>query len=189
MINEAKLNLRPLDLVIPLDIQAILELIQKNCQFAVLAGGYLRDSYYRKSPKDLDIFIGVKEPIAVHNINSALTNILVNNGWATEVDSSDNFEYEKEKQILHVSNFTKKNILPLQLIFSEKYTDLESVLKTFDFGFCQIGYDGKTVLVTDHFWKDAVNSTATLIRQTNNYRPRKERFMKKYPNIKWIEPC
>jgi hypothetical protein len=92
-----------------------------------------------------------------------------------------------------------EGVLPLNLIFldpaamppfgeASKVT-VEKVIADFDFGLCQIGFDGERIHTTEAFWKDLFSIECTLTRclgwwDYERSMERFERFKKKIPFLR-----
>jgi len=179
-----QLNLRPLDLLVDWHCRRTLAAIQKTASFAIVAGGYLRDRYYQVAPKDLDIF--VSSDCDMTALSKALDD------WSLKDGASDLKELQASDQgyrAIEVITFVKSDELPLQIIISDEFTAIDRVFKDFDFGFCQIAYTGHQVMVSDAFWRDAADNTATYLhpeQPIDGTQRRADKLRQKYPNTTWV---
>lgn len=179
--------LKTLDLIVSPDVRMILSKVAKCTSFATIAGGYLRDQYYRVPHKDLDIF--TYDDLDIDKLKSLFSEWIVDDGQDGEYDLG----------AFETVNMTRDNSVPIQVMASD-HCSVSEVLDRFDFGFCQIAYDGSNVLVTDAFWKDATDNTATFVqevpstkcghdqRRTRRHNAHADRLKIKYPNVTWIWP-
>lgn len=175
------MNLRTLDLAVTPYILNVFADVAKLTSFATIAGGYLRDSYYRVPHKDIDIF--TSSDLDVEKLKKTFS------GWTVEeLDSDEDEKYDAMSSEFSVVNLTHPNYDPIQIMRSDTYNSVSSVLEKFDFGFCQIAFDGCNVLVTDAFWSDAANNTATFVLngKRSSYTKHEERLRAKYPDLKWV---
>lgn len=174
------MKLRSLDLAVSPLVRGIFGNVAKLTSFATIAGGYLRDSYYQVPHKDIDIF--VNSSMRRSELGAAFP------GWTISEHDDDEKSYDGVSAF-QVINLAHSNYDPVQIMTSDDYNTVESVLDKFDFGFCQIAFDGSNVLVTDEFWNDASNNTATFLMDRNrrsNHSEHENRLRQKYPNLKWV---
>jgi len=60
----------------------------------------------------------------------------------------------------------------------------QTMIRHFDFGLCQIGFDGGDLHMTDAYQKDIENKTITLQKQNGTSAQHLQRIVKKYPDFK-----
>lgn len=135
---------------------------------AVLAGGAMRDLYCGRSVKDVDIFV-------LNNDGNAVIKIMKTLGGDWEHKSYTPFT--RGYQLDYV--IERKGPVPIQVI-GAKTESTEGLLKEFDYGLCQIAWDGARVIYTQRFLTDFLNGTFTL---TNVYAY--ERAIQRYKT--WTE--
>ena len=159
---------------------------------AVVAGGAMRDLYFGKPHKDLDIFIqtgpapaGLASAINIlkrefGSPTAVCTAPCVYMGWNPEVAGFVNFTIHGEDvQIVGINRDA----------FS-----MAAILRRIDFGICQIGWDGTNIEFTTAFFTDVANRTFTVNRQDNDndlsrtYR-RFERISARYPEHRIVVPA
>jgi len=132
----------------------------KECQSidptAIIAGGCLRDLYFGKEPKDVDIFTGQLP------------------GWKLEDENC--FDYEGMQYVLCVADAIKNNV-HYNLIVVEPVS-AEELIITFDLGFCQIAFDGEKLIKSPAFLWDAKYNLITL-RHIDRY----TRSIRRYARI------
>lgn len=131
--------------------------LQKLDPTAILAGGCIRDLYYGQEVKDLDFF--TKGPLP---------------NWAEPHKS--NIDYEGMQYIVAVGSF-KVQSREANVIMVDGVEPI-AILNTFDFGFCQIGYDGKQIIKTPAFDWDFKHGLITM-RHIDRYR----RSLRRYARI------
>jgi|SRR5687768_8466652 len=164
---------------------------------AIAAGGIVRDVLFGKTPKDIDIFIShdevnkLKETGISERLGGTLECLFSSEYSAIpDVHSIYNLQQElpidwralKEEVIQQLKDFIPSGELPVQIIVIENGMTPRERLDTFDFGFCQVGYDGKEVVYTDHFLRDFQNETVTLVFCENE--KEFKRSMKRYDRLK-----
>jgi hypothetical protein len=138
--------LTPSNLIIPDEWCRKLNELQELDPEAILAGGAIRDLYCGVKVKDLDFF--------TTHIPS----------WPKQKGESD-IDYEGMQYVNAVLSFNWE--LPLNVILINKVSNLD-LLHSFDFGLCQIGFDGKSIIKTDAFLWDFKYNLMTL-RHTERY--------------------
>ncbi len=177
--NLRKLNLNACPLA-----RSILKEVSTITSFSCVAGGYLRDQYYGVPQKDIDIFVSSDFD------KKKLTNQILTEWTLTEdVDSQSEITYDLKDVDFSVLNLSHPTNLPLQIVISEDFKNVQSVLESFNFGFCQVVFDGSNMLITDEFWQDAANDTITYLLKTKPSAASKthaRRLTVKYPNLKWV---
>jgi hypothetical protein len=147
--------------LLPLSSQAIIAYLLSWFPGTILAGGALRDlnaNFGPSSIKDLDFFVPFGTslydlPEALDELGYRRTNIVASSVWVgadTTIDSSMCFEKEGAQTV---------NIIWM----AEGNTPIER-LSRFDFGACQIAYDGVTYHTTTAFHTDMRERTFTLVR-------------------------
>lgn len=162
---------------IPQEWRILLHLLQKVDSKAIIGGGCLRDLDRRDqvqrlsrylapqaiiTPKDIDIFVstslGEFDPIVRAQYGDFIHET-VSGEESAKADSSI------ESQLLwELPGLPKINILKCHsdIIPVERFA-------RFDFGLCQIIYDGHRILLTDAYLKDKADKTFTLLRYTNSF--------------------
>ena len=186
-IAERRSKLRPLELIVQPQTRSLLSEIKNCASFAVIAGGYLRDKYYGVAIKDIDVFTSAD--LDVRKLKAGFSEWSVDSNTPSVDDTDDLAMYVKEGNEFTVYNLSHPTRTPIQVIASDAYTTMMSVLGGFDFGFCQIAFDGSNVLVTDAFWKDAANNTATFLKDKKlpQYSRHEQRLRAKYPHLVWVD--
>jgi hypothetical protein len=150
--------------------------IQQEYPQAVLGGGCLRDLYHDKEVKDVDIFIPNSTECSQDFLDA------YSDAITAKLSDYNGFANQDVSCVLTMNNNIKS-----ELIFITTPTAIER----FDFGICQIQFDGKSLLYSDHFMNDVTNKTFTLVRCDNSKQydrsmTRYERLLQKYPNYKFV---
>lgn len=117
---------------------------------AVLAGGAMRDLYCGRQPKDIDIFI-------LGDNGRHINDIMLTLGGSWESKTYNQFSRGyKIDYVIERTDFT-----PIQVIGVGVETT-EDLIKEFDYGLCQIAYDGTHIVHTAAFRRDFQDGTLTL---------------------------
>jgi tRNA nucleotidyltransferase/poly(A) polymerase len=182
--------------VVPARWQRLLLAIREVCPSAVLAGGALRDLLLDRPIKDLDIFINAR---AMQLADEAIAALRLA-GFTVEFDPCDLTAYPEDQNLEVVAvatlstpedlaPFAGLRVLPVQLIFTN--WDTSRITDRFDYGICQVAYDGETITFGDHFNSDRIEEVFRLRRD----RPtpvsmrgsvhRYARLVNKYPGWTW----
>lgn len=167
-----------LEINIPQRIIDALKNIQIEIPDAAIAGGFLRDIYFGKQYKDIDIFIP-----HVSNISDVLfgkmeefkyePTVVSTNFYATEMHGAS---YMPQTEVTRVWNLEQIYLTwedkqraynlnindQFQIIMLAEGLALKDRIHGYDFGVCQIYFDGNDCWATDAFMKDAENKTFTL---------------------------
>lgn len=160
---------------------------------AVLAGGIVRDTIFGKDPKDIDIFVS-QEDFDENKVKIAL--------FEHEVSECDFSGYAEIPDVQRVFNISRKYAsitemvklhcdLPAQIIVMQPGMSPLKRIETFDFGFCQVAYDGEKILFTDHFSKDYLDKTISLVYCENQHEWERSmirfaRISQKYPEFRLV---
>lgn len=131
-------------------VTLIKEYREKIDPTAVIAGGAIRDCYYGVAPKDIDIF--TKSFAGLPH-------------WSASDTCQPAFEYEGMQHIeaAVIFNTDDNMILPVNVV-TVKDIEPINVVDTFDFGFCQIAFDGEQVTMTDAFKRDDTSNIITMTK-------------------------
>lgn len=180
---------------------------------AMIAGGALRDTFNRATVKDVDIFLASngmsnrqKKKRLMKLFEAAGLEIVEQSTggpypdivkipkpdkqrWGETLDGYDlRLRRAVESWVVRAGpDATEYNFVFL----NDKPPKVE-LLMDFDFGICQIGYDGNNVIKTPAYEKDVHNRTITLCVQEDNPRDKAhsrehlKRIKKKYPDWKCI---
>lgn len=162
--------------------------------YPFIAGGCLRDEYFGVEIKDIDCYVGP-------DFKPGLLEIALGPDWDVDIDIpadriSDYRGYFGEiiTEVYKSRNTCDDDALPLQIMVWNREPDMAALLASMDFGFCQIGYDGRKTWTTRAFRQDAQANTATYTLRSDDPRApgcygRMWRLKEKYPDRKWIWPA
>lgn len=168
----------------------ILQEVQQKYPEAIIAGGFLRDLFFGKEFKDIDIFINEskekEEPYEEISVSFF-------------PKSSCNMQYSTDDQIREVNYY---NWFPVEnqglWQFESRFeinvievlnSDLAARVQEHDFDFCQVYTDGKQIYGVDILQQILDTKTITLVqcenaKQWQRSMNRWERFQEKYPGFK-----
>ena len=158
---------------IPYEWRTIFDRVFQIDSHAVVAGGAIRDLDHNIPIRDLDIFIRDKfsyEVTEKFNKKSAWT--------FSEVKKETDPKYKHIVKSLTVNiNKTIVNLVFLDNKNPEVYW------KHFDYGLCQIMFDGSSVWYSDNYIKDRDRKTLTICGQIDN-REQFGRTLERYEKLK-----
>lgn len=160
-------------LTIPDKWVELLKQLQVEDPSAVLAGGAIRDLYLRKKPiKDLDFF--VKKPL----------------GFPQFKNQPPEKCYEgSTPYVQDIYYYPDAAPLPINVVVGYGYESTYQLIETFDFGLCQIAFDGNRIIKTWQFEQDHYRQVMTLyLGERQGHRreasiARFERWRDKYPEF------
>lgn len=137
---------------IPMSWKAALRLVQRIYPGAQLAGGALRDRDAGVKVKDLDFFATQHDG----SFDEAQETVrwFASQGIVASL-SEATLPYTAgllTSKIAHVVDFKIEGCPPCQLIIGD--FDMTELLKEFDFGVCQIAFDGKVITKTGNYERD-----------------------------------
>lgn len=183
-------------MIVPADWQALIRAIRAVCPSAVLAGGALRDLLLDRPIKDLDVFI---EAGSMQRAEEAMADLQAR-GFAITFEPGELTAYPEDQnlEVVAVADLTPPKAcmayaglqpLPVQLIFTNWPS--ANIMDRFDYGICQVVYDGEEITFGPHFNSDRVGEVFRLRRD----RPtpismrgsvhRYARLLAKYPGWTW----
>lgn len=177
---------------IPREWRDFLALVQQVDPRAVLAGGALRDLDHERPVKDLDIFVQPgfdHETLAYILPDDRYWPVMRRADYASLVDVQSIWGsyVELARDPLEFAEY-----LPAQIIELNRPMGVFEIIGRLDFGLCQIGFDGTTLVRSSSYMTDSANKTFTLIRiddeQGARARRREERLSKKYSDFRFIYP-
>ncbi len=165
-------------LSIPDDWVTLLKQLQEKDPSAVLAGGAIRDIYCARKPvHDLDFFV------------KAGTNA----GFSQFRAQGSQTDYQGMTYVEGIQWYPSALPLPCNVITGSGYDSVYQLLETFDYGLCQIAFDGMDIIRTGRFDWDYKHGVMTL-RLTARQGDRRdlslarfERWREKYPEFTLIE--
>lgn len=134
---------------VPAGWQKILSRVQQKDRTAVLAGGCLRDLWCGKPHRDLDIFVSKDFQFGT-DVRSRSTHPAYQSQLRNHIISVYVADYMgQEVNVIHV----RGNLLlePIRLI------------RNFDYGICQIAWDGKEFITTPAFQTDYKYKRFTMV--------------------------
>jgi len=170
----------------------ILGAVQSATPEALLAGGALRDRVMGREPKDLDIFVPYNsvQPEVVEKMDAALAKLGYRYLEPPEVEEGASSELPDDAVMKEEYHYTSEHPddLPINMIEVGKDWTPKKRLYHFDFGLCQIGYDGDRPIVTDAFQHDKDFECFTLLHAPTwrifyQSLKRYRRFLAKYPKF------
>lgn len=138
---------------IPHVLDEILSEYKSRDKNAIIAGGCIRDLRFGVPFKDIDIFTTKPSPI--------------------EIVAPPEMDYEGMQYVIGVREYTYDGYKINEIIIEP--IDKIKLLESFDWGLCQICYDGNTITTTQAFLWDEKHGTITL-RQLSRY----SRSLKRY---------
>jgi hypothetical protein len=177
-----------LDLLYALEI---LSQVQKKHPEAIIAGGFLRDLYFSKEFKDIDIFVN---ELPDDKYDYPISEISVSFFPKT----SCNMQYSTDDQIREVQYFNWFPIEPNGLwqfesrfeinIIEVANSDLVARVQEHDFDFCQVWTDGKEIHGVEILQQVKQTKEVTMVQCENSKQlerslRRWERFQEKYPGF------
>lgn len=141
---------------IPLEWKTAISALRAKGFNAILAGGCLRDLFCGKPAKDIDLFVLFTTQLPnAWELAKAL-------GWGANDYRRKNYaQFSPVYQIDFVVENTSLKP-PYQIIGVKDIQYAEALIGNFDYGLCQIGFDGERLLYTPAFEKDFINQTFTL---------------------------
>lgn len=127
---------------IPQPWRTALAQLQTCIPSAIMAGGCLRDREFGKKVKDIDIFVPVSSN--PEKDLSEVKKMLIDLGWLdVRVDTAKTYPEGCDTRIIGVVEGRVLNCPPIQVVVGE--WDTEKIFEHFDFGICQISFDGRTI--------------------------------------------
>lgn len=196
---------------VPRQWQHVLRAFQAvGAEEAVIADGALRNLFNDRAVKDIDIFLkdqgstrknkkllkqvfgdpvseemvpiqgGGEAPIQFVGLGKPKKTLMYHwiQGFRSPPESSMKkwtILYSQEKyNITFIDGYLKKGV--------ENFA--EGLITTFDFGLCQIAYDGKNIITTASYRDDTRNKEISLQNETGSTKERLRRLRKEYPDWK-----
>lgn len=149
-----------LSLTIPPEWSELLDYIQAFAPSAILAGGALRDLDNDRPVKDLDVFVHRSEA------QQAL-DCLREAGFSIRLTYRGG--YITGKDVLFAYSCSKEGHIEVNLIVLKLDFGMNECLSRMDFGICQAGTDGESIVTTDAYDSDKENKSITLKRAESKY--------------------
>lgn len=156
---------------VPVQDTWMLEQLQQiGFKSAIIAGGAIRDAYFKRKPKDVDIYlwhtksstedpqIKTLEDMATYLGTSALKDL--------STQSAENSMAGRSTNLIHSVYAAERNGRRYEFIFV-KCPPKTYVREYFDVGICKCWYDGNRVHYTHDFMYDATNRTLSIVGRMN----------------------
>lgn len=172
----------------------ILSPLREKCGInAVVYGGMLRDRFFGKSYRDIDIVIGHDE--AIQNGGIRPTELLFGDQVLLKEEHFDKGDAEYDHSYVSDQYAGELNIEGLywkpevNLIFwggSGGQPTVNNVADLCDYGLCQIAWNGRDFYASEHFWNDIADGAHTLVRTewgVSGSDAHYERLNAKYPAV------
>lgn len=156
---------------------------------AVIAGGALRDLTHGVPVKDVDIFVH-----HTSEFDKKLDKAFPGQWRKLLTESSTDYLNGTFDTVVAVVDLTVDGVTtPIQIIALSVIPTIDAAMARFDFGICQIVYDGSAVQMTQAFVDDVRGKTFTVIRsdteeQMKRTLKRWDRFKEKYPQHALVVP-
>lgn len=165
---------------VPVAWRGCLKELQQFWPEAVLAGGALRDRDNKVKPKDLDFFLpshsGLVEDVA------GVFNTLKQAGWDAKRADAHNYA---RPGLIGVVDVKYPGCPPVQIVVGKWNT--ATIEQEFDFGICQIVFDGREIRRTHEYRSDQIRRTFTYLGLPDDISRSVDRFARikpRYPN--WL---
>lgn len=157
--------------------------IQETFPNAAIAGGCLRDLYHGVEIKDIDVFIPNADNPKIHSL---LEEYKKDHSHTITRSIRAKTDYKEWVASTEVETVFTMKIGSLSIDVIGVTSNPDQIIERFDFGICQIQYDGYDVRYSPEFKMDCWNKTFTLIRcdkEDDWVRSMKrfEKFKQKYP--------
>ena len=184
---SAIVTLKPSD--VPKSWLKELQRLQSIHRNVVLAGGALRDLDLGLPVKDLDFFIAVGDESEAHHLNKLMGGEEVKDWDALDEDDRRCYP-DSMREVIHVADLGKKvGGKTAQLIFIN--WGIWNIMDRFDYGLCQIMFDGERIKTTKAYEKDKKEKTLTVVRADSaaalaSSVKRYRRWADKFPDHDWI---
>lgn len=173
---------------IPKNIVSILEDIKRlhpGCP-CVLAGGALRDLVTDKPINDLDIFIyDPKDTRKCINVGILKLKPVINNCYVPPDERKGRISRAYKSNRSATEKVYKG--YEVNLVYMPEHFTAEDLIADFDFGICQIAFDGSNVIYTDAFESDIKNQTLTVISNSHTRKKHTKKMQKKFPEYTLID--
>ena len=167
-----------LDLLYALEI---LSQVQKKHPEAIIAGGFLRDLYFGKAFKDIDIFVanpvGYISPAFTRDSKYDMTY-----STDSEISEVEKLWYDTIETVINYSSPIEVNIICVPS------GNLTARVQEHDFDFCQVYTDGKQIYGAEILQQVQQTKQITLVQCENTKQlerslRRWDRFQEKYPGF------
>lgn len=170
---------------LPNEFRSALAMVQGFHPRAFIGGGALRDLMLDRPVKDIDIFVQATGHQDLHDY-------LLAKGYRRTAFASSQY-LGGDLECVRASEYALGFGIPINVVELLSFVSLPGALDRHDFGLCQIGFDGNTLMKSAAFERDVANKTLTLIRcessiQFNRSMRRAERLRQKYPEHQLVVP-
>jgi hypothetical protein len=163
---------------------------------AILAGGALRDLQLDRPVKDLDIFVSGDSDTAA--LDRTMSRFGFDRRTLTDFSSFAGGDHTVVLSLTYEERYSEaiewEPAPPVNVVILSPDTtwSIGAALARFDFGLCQVAYDGRRVHLTRAFLQDAKEKTLTLIRcdtpeQYECSMRRAERLLAKYAEFTLVD--
>lgn len=167
----------------------ILQEVQQKYPEAIIAGGFLRDLFFGKEFKDIDIFVSWQSPLHLGSYD--FPDDFIESSTCDMSYSTDNEIANVDKLYFSVEMHYPENYVKLfELnIIEVQAKDLAARVQEHDFDFCQVYTDGKQIYGANILQQILDTKTITLVqcenaKQWQRSMKRWDRFQEKYPGFK-----
>lgn len=173
----------------------------KGFETAIIAGGYLRDTYHEKRVTDIDIYLEWRDaradaPRAVHEHDDWITywqRVFNEDVEVWSAYSKYGTDEARQEGILAVWDvFSHKGMFNIIMLNTDP---IQFVEETFDFGICKAYTDGNKVHYSKEFIADSRNNTITLVAKNisteqlaYSMKTHLPRIQAKYPGYRFVGP-
>lgn len=146
---------------IPNSWHAVLARIHTIAPEALLAGGALRDLDNNRPVKDLDVFVNDRTDFNI--LTAALSEFYPDRVSFKDYQHTSVY-HENDNTVASVSLYEGSLLPPLNVI--GVYGDINPMgrFARFDFGLCQIAFNGQHMIETEAYRHDRANRLLTMIR-------------------------
>ena len=164
--------------------------IQEDHPTAAVAGGYLRDLIFNRTPRDLDIFVHKKEVTNFCFLVEELFPKVLEETYSTQ------YYYHGNENQYFLSNFNSYKFVPLtkpsvdsplvDLVITPNKVDT-FVSQSFDYNFNSVMYRGKSILMPGKVFHEFLKTGQVHNLAHINSIPRLDRFTKEFPEFDWSQ--
>lgn len=132
---------------------------------AVIAGGAMRDLTFGRAIKDIDVFISYEDDKRVSQFDVDNRSYIYKefSGYMNIPDVGRIYSVEQQNNNVNDINYN------IEVISMDKGMSPFDRIDTFDFGICQIAFNGSEIYKTEHFKHDEQNKTVTLVYCENQH--------------------
>ena len=169
---------------IPRQWRSALAAVQLLAPDALMAGGCLRDREHGVKVKDINIFVPLRQ--ALPDLARAFAQKMRDDGWQNVAFSNDKTYGEPGnagRPLAGIVDATYPGCPTIQIVAGA--WDMDRVLPEFDFGICQIGFNGKKIIRTPDYGFDKARRVFRIVpkiddrmfvRSINRWARIKERY-------------